>query len=160
MDEQKLQQIVFTYRGKVVAKPRMTQSDKWQKRPRVTQFWVFKANILQAALEAGFVPETSTILKLRFVAYIAIPASWSKKKRAERIGAIHDAKPDTSNILKGLEDTLAEDDSKIFAVAGEKYWDDDNGERVEIILDFLESQRVIKVKARTTTAKRKRGYGW
>ena len=38
--------------------------------------------------------------------YMPIPASWSKKKQREHIGAWHISKPDNDNLIKGVKDAL------------------------------------------------------
>lgn len=45
-------------------------------------------------------------VKLRIVATFEIPKSWSKKRRAEMVGAYHTQKPDRDNIEKSIQDGL------------------------------------------------------
>lgn len=45
-------------------------------------------------------------VKVRIVATFAIPASWSKRKRAEMLGQYHTQKPDRDNIDKAICDGL------------------------------------------------------
>jgi len=63
-------------------------------------------------------------LCLEVVFYLPIPASWSKKKRAEQEGAPHARKPDLSNLLKGLEDCMDSivyhDDSQLYEIKAKK----------------------------------------
>ena len=45
-------------------------------------------------------------VKIRIVAYFAMPKSWSKRKRAEQAGRHHTQKPDADNIMKSIKDGL------------------------------------------------------
>ena len=161
MDEQKLQQIVFTYRGKVIGKPRMTQSDKWNKRPCVVQYHRFKDDLRQAASEAGFDDGEMEIKGVSLCAILEMPESWSKIKRSEKAGTRHDQKPDLSNIVKAVEDGLTDDDAGISHINADKFWDgSDEYERIEVTLFVEPCQKAIKIKIRKPTAKRKRGHAW
>jgi Holliday junction resolvase RusA-like endonuclease len=64
-----------------------------------------------------------------------MPKSWSKKKRERMDGQPHRQRPDLSNLIKALEDSLYEDDSKIWQYRGlEKRW----GETGQIIIQIEE----------------------
>ncbi len=58
-----------------VAKPRMTQRDKWDKRPCVMKYWAFKEELL---LKAGRF-ELGDRLDIKF--YIKMPKSWNEKRK-------------------------------------------------------------------------------
>lgn len=59
---------------------------------------------------------------LFFVFLLHPPKSWTKKKRAEMKWALHDKKPDYSNLIKGVEDALYEQDNKCNAVGIYKFY--------------------------------------
>lgn len=124
--------IRITIPGSPVAKPRMTRRDVWQHRPCVVDYRMFKDRMRPVYLDAGFDPRTMTVLELDVRAFIAIPKSYSMRAKKQLMGRPHDKKPDASNILKAVEDALTEDDSKIHRVSLEKFWDDGQGERLEI----------------------------
>ena len=99
-----------------VAKPRMTQSDKWKKRPCVMRYWEFKD---QCRLYNVKLPKEGAYI----IFYIGMPKSWSKKKKEATAFAPHQQKPDLSNLLKALEDAIFADDSAIWKYSGlEKLW--------------------------------------
>jgi Holliday junction resolvase RusA-like endonuclease len=109
-----------TLKFRVMGKPRMTQRDKWAKRPCVVAYhsWcdmlrylVFGKNIKKEA------PET-----LRWVAYIKMPDSWSAKKKDQMKNKAHTQKPDLSNINKGIEDSLFLHDEQIAFGSQAKWW--------------------------------------
>lgn len=104
-----------------VPKPRMTQRDKWQKRPAVMAYRAF-ADDIRAELAAVGVTLPSAGLSVRFD--LPMPASWSKRRRAEMRGKPHQQKPDWDNLAKALFDAaMPEDDSKVWQIAGiEKRW--------------------------------------
>jgi Holliday junction resolvase RusA-like endonuclease len=100
-----------------VAKPRMTRSDKWKKRPVTDRYWKFKnewKKQVPSALDLNY-------KQIEFV--MPMPKSWSKKKRAEMDGKPHTQKPDLDNLLKGIGDAHYQDDSVIHCLDGiKKTW--------------------------------------
>jgi hypothetical protein len=90
--------------GPPPGKPRMTQQDKWAKRPNVVRYYDW-CNMIRAVV-GDSLPDASRVAELNWTAYFTPPESWPKIKRARAIGTKHRQKPDSSNILKGLEDTL------------------------------------------------------
>ncbi|WES88797.1 RusA family crossover junction endodeoxyribonuclease [Dickeya fangzhongdai] len=112
-----------TYDITPTGKPRMTQRDKWQKRPPVLRYRAFcdEVRLNKITLPGGGWHVT-------FV--IPMPASWSKKKRAEFNGKPHQAKPDCDNLLKALMDAIFDDDAHIWDVRVSKVW----GEAGQIII--------------------------
>ena len=108
-----------------VSKPRMTRSDKWKKRSIVMKFWAFKDAVREAGVK--FPPQGASIV---FV--LEMPKSWSKKKRKRMNGQPHKQTPDLSNLIKGLEDCVYEEDSIIWHYAGlQKRW----GLKGEIVIE-------------------------
>lgn len=92
------------------AKVRQTQSDRWKKRPCVMRYRAF----------ADALREKDCELKdgdaVTFV--IAMPDSWSEKKRREHDGKHHRQRPDLDNLLGGLMDAIMPDsDSHIAYLA-------------------------------------------
>jgi Holliday junction resolvase RusA-like endonuclease len=90
-------------------KPRMTRSDSWRTpaRPAVARYWAFKDEVrIRVRLDTKL--DGSCI-----VFHIAMPESWTEKKKLSLCGKPHRTKPDLSNLIKALEDALYEDDSHI-----------------------------------------------
>ena len=111
-----------------MGKPRMTQRDKWAKRPAVLRYRSFADEI---RLRVGNkIP--GDIYRLSWVAYLPMPKSWSKKKKAEMAGQPNRQKPDLDNICKGIYDSLLKDDSGIAFGCMEKRWDDGYGPRIRL----------------------------
>jgi len=101
-----------------VPKPRMTRADTWKKRPCVMKYWAYKDE-----LRLLFTKYSVDIDKEIFMDfYIAMPKSWSKKKKLEFNGKYHDKRPDIDNLLKGVMDALFEEDSHIHTVCCKKFW--------------------------------------
>lgn len=98
-----------------VSKPRMTQSDKWRKRPVTDRYWEFKNELLRLCESQGLVDLPKHIKKLRFV--IAMPDSWSWRKKNNMCGMDHEAKPDLDNLLKSLQDCLCKSDQHICKIS-------------------------------------------
>ena len=109
----------FTIPGDPIGAPRMTQSDKWKKRPCVVRYREWKD---KARAAAGTLPHISRIESVSWVATFSPPASWSKKKRAAMLGTLHRVKPDRDNIDKALLDALFPDDQQIAKGSIEKRW--------------------------------------
>lgn len=104
----------------VCAKPRMTQADVWKKRPAVLKYRAFADRCRKVA---GSKLKNIRPDHLGLAITIEMPKSWSKKKRAEMLGQPHRSRPDVSNILKAVEDSLwKEEDSMIWSVACTKHW--------------------------------------
>ncbi len=98
-----------------VPKPRQTQSDRWKQRPCVVRYREFKDQIKAVGLD---VPETGC----RLIFVLAMPKSWSKKKRAQMDGQPHKQRPDTDNMIKAVLDAVHTEDSQIHHVEGLKFW--------------------------------------
>ncbi len=103
-----------------IAKPRMTRSDRWKKRPCVIRYWDYKTR-LQAQLDLyGIVIED--VIKVKFG--VPMPKSWSKKKKQEMQEKPHQQRPDVDNLAKGLMDSLFQEDSHIHTLHAKKVWSD------------------------------------
>lgn len=101
-----------------VPKPRMTQSDRWKKRPAVVRYYRYKDDLVFEALAQGFM--LSDEIELDF--YLPMPKSWSKKKQAEMDGKPHQAKPDIDNLAKAVMDALLDEDSHVWSLRARKFW--------------------------------------
>ena len=101
-----------------VAKPRMTRSDRWKKRPVVLKYWQFKDALKEKAEQKNW--NLSKEITIYFS--IAMPKSWSKKKKKQMNLQPHQQKPDIDNLIKSVLDSLAEDDSYIYSVKAVKSW--------------------------------------
>ena len=108
--------------------PRMTQRDRWAKRPCVLRYHAFK-DVLRASA-AGFIPKDASSVSWK--AYFPLTKSWSKKKKSELAGKPHQQKPDRDNIDKAILDSLFKEDSVIAFGTIAKYWDDGKGPRIEL----------------------------
>ncbi len=108
---------------------RMTQSDRWKTNPNhpdpkkrqrdsVTRYFAFKQLLTVQAKQAKFTLGNF----LDAVYLIPMPASWSKKKKAEMVGKPCMVKPDLDNITKAVKDTLKLNDSDIWWEKAEKRW--------------------------------------
>lgn len=102
-----------------IAKPRMTQADKWQQRPIIQRYWSFKDELQRQANEAGF--ELSPAFKIIF--YLPMPPSWSKAHKREMLDESHQVKPDLDNLIKAICDSLAPNsDAYIWHIDACKIW--------------------------------------
>mgnify|MGYP000546892415 CR=1 FL=1 len=110
----------ITYRLDItpVAKPRMTQADKWKKRPSTDKYWQYKDDLRKLCMAYHY----KITNQLDVIFYIEMPRSWSKKKREMMRGEPHQQVPDTDNLMKGFKDALADQDCAIWDERGRKYW--------------------------------------
>jgi len=108
-----------------VGKPRMSQRDKWSKRPATTKYWNYKDQLVTAMAKEDFNP-----VKMSVQFFVSMPKSWSNKKKTEKGGRYHDQKPDLDNLCKAVMDCLMQDDSKVAIIHAAKFWDDGNGPRI------------------------------
>ena len=90
-------------------------------------------NAYKAAIKAAFMEAAGKWKKIRGPVQLSVycrfemPKSWSKKKRAESQGALHDAKPDSDNVLKAVKDALTDcgvwvDDKQVALAFISKRW--------------------------------------
>ena len=123
-------EVRFTVYGNPMGKPRMTQRDKWAKRPCVLRYreWADK---IRAAIPENMPKDP---ISVSWTAYLPIPKSHSAKKAEALRGQLHRQKFDRDNIDKGVLDSLLKDDCRVAQGALEKRWDDGNGPRIEIIV--------------------------
>jgi Holliday junction resolvase RusA-like endonuclease len=98
-----------------VAKPRMTGSDRWNKRPAVMKYWAFKD-------ECKRLKVTFPISGACITFGIPMPKSWSLLHKQAMVGGPHRQRPDLDNLLKGLADAVYEDDSVIDSCCIAKVW--------------------------------------
>ena len=94
--------------------PRMTQSDKWRKRPCVVRYFAFRDQVRLLGIE---IPE-----RVRIVFVLPMPASWSKAKRAAMDGQPHTVRPDIDNFCKAALDSVFDDDAHIWEIHASKIW--------------------------------------
>ena len=123
-----------------MGKPRMTQRDRWKKRPAVTRYHAFKDSLrecLTALPHLRSVIDSGTVYSLSWTAYLPIPGSWTKRKKAAMAGTLHRQKPDRDNIDKAILDALFAEDSGIAAGHLEKRWDDGKGPRLEVTFETI-----------------------
>ena len=111
-----------------MGKPRMTQQDKWKKRPCVVRYRKFCDDLIKLIQEAE--PEWMlqlTCVEIEVVGITSIvrlpmPKSWSMKKKELKAGSLHDSKPDTSNIFKAIEDAVCVEDKQVALINCSKFW--------------------------------------
>ena len=108
-----------------VAKPRMTQSDKWRMRDCCRKYWDFKDQVEKHKIT---IPEQGA--KITFI--LPLPGSYSRKKKLALNGNAHQLRPDLSNLIKALEDAIFAEDSHIWNYGGlTKIWGYEGGIRIE-----------------------------
>lgn len=96
--------------------PRQVRSDKWAQRPVIMRYRAYK-DMLNLELPGYTLP---AVLSIEF--HIAMPKSWSVKKRASMLGQYHQQKPDCDNLVKGFMDAWHTDDSHVAVIHAGKYW--------------------------------------
>lgn len=101
-----------------MGKPRMTQQDKWKKRPVIVRYRKY-ADALRLLCQINKF-ELPDELSITFV--LPMPKSYltkkgevrkGKKEQGVDFGAKHQVKPDLDNMIKGVQDVLAKSDSFI-----------------------------------------------
>lgn len=97
-----------------VPKPRMTQADRWKKRPCVLRY---RAYADELRLRGVKLPHA---YRLEFV--LPMPASWSEAFKSEMDGQPHLVRPDSSNLVKAVEDALVPKDERLHCISASKVW--------------------------------------
>ena len=124
--------LLFVVPGEPVAQPRHRVSTIGGRGrlylPKSHPVNAYKAAIKAAFMDAAGKWKTVTgPIQLNVYCSFSMPASWSKKKRAESQGALHDAKPDSDNVLKAVKDALTDcgvwiDDKQVALASISKRW--------------------------------------
>ncbi len=103
----------------------MTQRDRWAKRPAVLRYWAFVEQIRLANVK---LPECGAEVTF----FIPMPRTWIKKKKELHYGTPHQQRPDLSNLIKALEDSIYGEDSHIWHYADlRKVWSDIGAIKIE-----------------------------
>lgn len=109
------------YPFKPVPKPRMTRSDKWNKRDCVLRYREFKDEVKRYGIRLP-----ADFFHVIFV--LPIPKTTSKKKVSEMAYTKHLKKPDKDNLEKALLDAVYDNDSHVWDSRVTKIW---GGEKEE-----------------------------
>jgi Holliday junction resolvase RusA-like endonuclease len=109
-----------------IAKPRMTSSDRWQKREVVQRYYAFKDELRLLARQKNY--KIGNRLDISFI--LPIPKSKSEKEKEKLDSTPHLQKPDLDNLIKAFLDALLENDSKIWLIHAYKLW----GKKGKIII--------------------------
>lgn len=112
----------FEIEGTPVAKPRMTQRDRWSPSKASVRYWAwceeFKLRVVLSMREQGLQAPIAEPVSITPLFYIPVPRSVSKVERARRERVRHIIKPDLKNLVAALEDSLNkvlwQDDSLIY----------------------------------------------
>ena len=103
----------------VVPKPRMTRSDRWNKRPCVLRY---RACCDELRARGVRLPHHYAV-----IVTVPMPPSWPQTKREAMRGLFCLSKPDMSNYIKTIEDALVPKDETLWNVGGMKVWGDSAG---------------------------------
>lgn len=97
--------------------PRQSARDKWKPSKPVLRYRAFRDEV---AFKVKELPEDF----FHIVFLIAVPASWSEKKKREHIGQPHRQKPDKDNLEKAFIDAIYRhsDDAHVWNTASTKLW--------------------------------------
>lgn len=106
--------------------PRMTQRDKWKKRPVVMDYFAFRDEV---KLRRVTIP-----IPCKVTFYLPMPQSWTEKKRLLMDGEPHtSSKADVDNLLKALLDSTFHNDGHVWSIWPEKRWSSNPGINIEPI---------------------------
>ncbi|GAB5520677.1 MAG: RusA family crossover junction endodeoxyribonuclease [Rhodothermales bacterium] len=101
-----------------VSKPRMTQSDRWKKRPCVLRYRAY-CDAVREGVPAGFrFPDSGASVLFT----LPMAKSWSQRRKRQMNGRPHQQKPDVDNLCKALFDALEANDAHIWSVCITKRW--------------------------------------
>ena len=89
-----------------MGKPRMTRNSAYL----YTDYWKYKDQLISESKKCNYIIPAS-LENITFV--IPFPKSYSNKKRELLLNQPHKLKPDLSNLIKGFEDCLCDNDSYI-----------------------------------------------
>ena len=104
-----------------VSAPRQNRSDRWRKRPIVLRYRAYSDALRQACLKEKFVLGEAIYMEFHF----PMAKSWSQKKRDKMLGTPHRQRPDTDNVVKGIQDSLLPEDCKVWHIEAKKFWSEE-----------------------------------
>ena len=109
--------MTITLNVKPFPKPRLTHQGRFSKKAK--EYYAWKDLTKKEAEKNDY----SIGHTLSIVFFIEMPASWSKKKKAQMDHCPHQSRPDLDNLIKAFKDALAEEDSFIWRYASmKKIW--------------------------------------
>jgi Holliday junction resolvase RusA-like endonuclease len=94
--------------------PRQSRRDKWKPSIAVIRYRIFRDEMRRRILTLP--------VPLILVFTIAMPTSWSEKKKKEMDGKPHTQVPDTDNLTKAVLDSIYDQDSHIHDIHAQKIW--------------------------------------
>lgn len=117
---------IYVFNIDPMGAPRMSQRDRFKPSKAVKKYIAFQKQVKEQANTLRF--RMSDTLDIIF--YIAMPASWSNKKKMIMAGKPHKSKPDLDNLVKAFVDSYyyekgkkTSEDSTIYRLNAQKYWD-------------------------------------
>jgi len=111
----------FTILGNPQGKPRITHQNKFS--DSVKKYWQWADKVREAATgDKETKISDPRIFGIIICAHCEMPESWAQKKRDALAGTLHQQKPDTDNIGKGIKDSLFADDKEICVDFYFKFW--------------------------------------
>ncbi len=119
---------IRTSSGDKYWKSKLKSSDPKKRRraERVKAYYDYCEAIRMCALASRY--ELEDVIAVEF--HLPMPSSWSGKKKERQDGQVHQVKPDADNMLKGLIDALAKNDSNIHFKLVWKVWTSGKGKIV------------------------------
>ena len=105
-----------------VPAPRLNKKSRFnpEKHKSWARYMQYKHNVWMLATEKGWDPKVD---ELHVVFVIAMPKSWTNKKRKEMLHKHHQQTPDTKNLYGALEDALFPGgDAHVWKQSSEKRW--------------------------------------
>lgn len=115
-----------------MGKPRMTQRDRWRKRPCVEQYRLWCDEVREHVKD---VPPAEKTLTVWLVACFEMPKSWSKKKKAENLGCRKRTTPDGDNCMKAILDCLWKNDAAVGDLAVSRWWAESSSMKLSILAE-------------------------
>lgn len=113
--------VIFDIAPVVASRPRVTRWSTFFPK-KYTQF---KEDMTELTKDITFVP-TDKLIYAQITFYVAIPKSWSKKKKAAKDGKFCDNNADIDNYCKAILDSLEgvyfENDKQVAMIRAMKYY--------------------------------------
>ena len=109
---------VYTFHVVPCPAPRMTQRDRWAKRPCVLRYFAYRETVQAQAVEQAF--RLPADLAITFV--LPMPESWPATRKRKTDGLAHQGRPDLDNLIKAFLDAMAAEDGYVWRLRAEKRW--------------------------------------
>jgi Holliday junction resolvase RusA-like endonuclease len=127
---------IYRFNIKPIGAVRLTQSSKWRPNAAATRYFEWKSAFAELVYRAVVTEKAFKLVELENAAWwrfhVAMPQSWSKRKRRVLANSACLSKPDWDNCAKSVYDAIFEEDKWTWDVRASTIWTDEPDGFIEL----------------------------